>query len=328
MTPDLLLLALALMALMPALFFSFFRHISNNQAGVVEKRWSLKGSVPSGLIALEGEAGYQPKLLRGGFHLLNVFQYRIHTVPLVTIPQGRIGYVFARDGRQLEPTQTLASSIKATEFQDVEAFLRGGGQKGPQRKILREGTYAINLAQFAVITQDKVYVLPLDKQEDALFRRMADIIAERGGFSPVVIKGTDDAVGVVTTHDGPSLPQGEIIAPTVGDDPSVTPTYHNNFQDPERFLAAGGKRGRQLQALAEGTYYINRLFATVELIPKTVIEVGHVGVVISYTNGSSSRISCFPTRQPTDQPGTHAVWVEPGHPDPLPSLRSTGRGSG
>jgi uncharacterized membrane protein YqiK len=166
------------------------------------------------LIALEGEAGFQPRLLRGGFHLLNVFQYRIHVVPLVTIPQGRIGYVFARDGRSLEPTQTLASNVQASDFQDVEGFLRRGGQKGPQRKILREGTYAIHLGQFAVITQDRVYVLPLDKQEDAVYRRMADIIAERGGFVPVVIKGAEDGMGVVTAHDGSSLPQGELIAPT------------------------------------------------------------------------------------------------------------------
>ena len=52
---------------------------------------------------------------------------------------------------------------------------------------------------------------------------------------------------------------------------------------PEKFLQAGGLRGRQLQTLVEGTYYINRLFATVEMIPKTVIEVGNVGVVVSYT---------------------------------------------
>ncbi len=42
-------------------------------------------------------------------------------------------------------------------------------------------------------------------------------------------------------------------------------------------------RGRQLQVLVEGTYYINRLFATVEMIPKTLIDVGNVGVVVSYT---------------------------------------------
>ncbi len=96
---------------------------------------------------------------------------------------------------------------------------------------------------------------------------------------------------MVTVHDGPSLIQGEIIAPTVGDDSGEPDTYHNNFQDPDKFLRAGGMRGRQLHAIAEGTYYINRLFATVEMIPKTVIEVGNVGVVVSYTGDIGKDLS-------------------------------------
>ena len=74
----------------------------------------------------------------------------------------------------------------------------------------------------------------------------------------------------------------DIIAPSVGDDPANPETYHNNFQDPEKFLKAGGFRGRQHQVLVEGTYFINRFFATVELIDKTLIDVGYVGVVVSY----------------------------------------------
>src|SRR5215813_10817356 len=259
------------------------RYIPNTRIGVVEKRISRIGSLSSGIIALHGEAGFQPAVLRGGLHFLPLFQYRVHIQPLVTIPQGRIGYIFARDGKPLLPAQALASNTTANDFQDVAAFLREGGQRGPQRKILREGTYAINLAQFAVITQEQVYYLPLEKDEERVFRGMASLINDRGGFQPVVIKGVDDEIGIVTVHDGPSLSAGQIIAPTVGDDPSKTDLYHNSFQDPEMFLQAGGRRGRQLQVLVEGTYYINRLFATVEMEPKTVVDVGNVGVVVSYT---------------------------------------------
>jgi uncharacterized membrane protein YqiK len=279
---------LHLLALLGAGFFLLFvvmgtRFIPNDRIGVVEKRWSGRGSVKSGLIALRGEAGFQPWILRGGLHWLMPLQYRVHRMPLVTISQGSIGYVFARDGAPLEPMQTLASNVTADDFTDVGIFLQNGGQRGPQRKILREGTYAINLAQFVVITHDKVYFLPLSREEDDKIRRMASVIGERAGFAPVVIKGTDDLVGIVTVHDGPSLQQGEIIAPICGQDATDRTTYHNNFQDPERFLASGGCRGRQLQVIVEGTYYINRLFATVETIPKTTIEMGTVGVVVSYT---------------------------------------------
>src|SRR6187397_1658235 len=260
-----------------------FRYIPNDRVGIVEKLWSPSGSVTSGLIALNGEAGFQPALLRGGWHVLMPFQYRLHKMPLVTIPQGKVGYVFARDGQPLPPTQTLASNVTADDFQDVAAFLRAGGQRGPQRKILREGTYALNTAQFVVVTNERVHFLALDATEADTFKRMAMVISERDGFEPVVIKDAVDVIGIVTVHDGPSLPDGQIIAPTVGDDAATPELYHNNFQDPEKFLLAGGLRGRQLQTLVEGTYYVNRLFATVEMIQKTVVEVGNVGVVVSYT---------------------------------------------
>jgi uncharacterized membrane protein YqiK len=288
------------------------RYIPNNRVGIVEKLISGKGSVKSGLIAMGGEAGFQPQVVRGGWHLFVPFMYRIHKMPLVTIPQGKIGYIFARDGQDLPATQALAGNAQARDFQDVQGFLHAGGQKGPQRMILREGTYAINLAQFVVITEDQLYYLPLDRSELDTFTKMSAIIAERGGFRPVVIRGTDDEVGIVTVHDGPSLPSGEIIAPAVGQDKDHAASYHNNFQDADKFLAAGGLRGRQYQVLVEGTYYINRLFGTVELIPKTVVEVGTVGVVVSYTGSVGKDISGQEYRHgELVQPGERGVWSEP-----------------
>jgi uncharacterized membrane protein YqiK len=282
----------AAVAVIVFLFFLFgIRFIPNNRIGLVEKRFSTRGSIKSGFIALNGEAGFQPKVLRGGLHYLIPIQYVVHMMPLVTIPQGKIGYVFARDGKLLEPTQVLASNVTANDFQDVEAFLKNGGQRGPQNRILRDGTYAINLMQFVVITEGRVYSLPLNREESAIIQSMADSITERHGFRPVIIKDTDDKIGVVTVHDGPSLQQGEIIAPIVGDDPSEPDTYHNKFQDADRFLAAGGLRGRQLQVLVEGTYNVNRLFATVEMLPKTTIDVGFVGVVVSYTGEMGADLS-------------------------------------
>lgn len=293
-------------------FFLGVRYIPNDRIGIVEKRWSFRGSVKSGFIALAGEAGFQPEVLRGGVHFLMPFQYSVHKMPLVTIPQGRIGYVFARDGHPMSPTQTLAASTASKQFQDVRQFLASGGQRGPQRQIVREGTYAINLAQFLVVTEGKLFYLGMSREEDGVFRQMAQTIAERGGFTPVVIKGTDDSVGVVTVHDGPSLPQGELIAPVVGDSKTDLATYHNNFQDPEAFLAAGGLRGRQLQVLVEGTFYVNRLFATVELIAKTVVEVGHVGVVVSYTGNHGADVSGVEYKHgELVAPGERGVWSAP-----------------
>jgi uncharacterized membrane protein YqiK len=291
MTGVLVLAGLILLGVLMLIILSGIRVIPNTRIGIVEKRFSPTGSVKSGFIALNGEAGFQPNVLRGGVHYLIPIQYVVHAAPLVTIPQGKIGYIFARDGTLLDPTQTLASNVDVSDFQDVEGFLRNGGQRGPQRRILREGTYAINLVQFIVITDERVYSLPLSRQDMEVIQRMATVIAERGGFFPVILKDTDDKIGIVTVHDGPSLAQGEIIAPVVGDDSKNAETYHNKFQDPDRFLKAGGFRGRQLQVLVEGTYYVNRLFATIEMIPKTTIEVGNVGVVVSYTGEAGEDLS-------------------------------------
>jgi uncharacterized membrane protein YqiK len=304
------LASVAMVALIVLWRSNAIRYIPNNRVGIVERVWSAKGSVRKGFIALHGEAGFQAEVLRGGWHVFFPTQYRVHVVPLVTIPQGRIGYVFARDGETLPPTQALASNARASDFSDAASFLEQGGQRGPQRRILREGTYALNLAQFVVITADGLYYLPLSKDEEKMFQAMAALLGQRHGFSPVVL--TDDLVGVVTVHDGPSLPQGEVIAPTVGDHTDAPATYHNNFQDPERFLAAGGLRGRQLQVLVEGTYYINRLFATVETIPKTVIDVGHVGVVIFYTGLTGLDLSGDAYRHgEMVKMGERGVWQEP-----------------
>ncbi|MBW8816505.1 MAG: flotillin family protein [Caulobacterales bacterium] len=288
------------------------RYIPNNRVAVVEKLWSQKGSIRAGVIAMDGEAGFQPDVLRGGLHFFMPFQFRLHVHSLVTIPQGRIGYVFARGGRPLAADQTLAANPAGTDFQDARAFLEGAGQKGPQRQVLREGSYAINLAQFVVVTRDETFALKLDSADDALLDQMSEIIEQRHGFEPVVIKDADDQIGVVTVHDGPGLAAGEIIAPTVGADPAEPSTFHNSFQDPEKFLAAGGRKGRQLQVLVEGTYFINRLFATVEPIAKTVVEVGQVGVVVSYTGEAGVDTSGEGYRHgELVETGRRGVWKDP-----------------
>lgn len=258
------------------------RVINSNEVAVVEKWWSLKGSLKDSIIALNGEAGYAPGLLRGGIHFKSVLMYKIHKYPLITIPQGQIAYLFARDGAPLSPVQTLGRIVpEANNFQDVSGFLKNGGQRGPQRGILREGTYAINLAQFIVITPSALKSISSNlKQERNELVSMQKTLAEREGFSPVVIMGrggneSSDMMGIVTVHDGTPISQGEIIAPDVGEE-------HASFQDPEKFLELGGRRGKQIQILTDGTYYINRLFATVEFRPKTVVPIGFVGVVVSF----------------------------------------------
>ncbi|MDR3634153.1 MAG: SPFH domain-containing protein [Isosphaeraceae bacterium] len=321
------------------------RYISNNRVGIVEKLWSPKGSVTDGrIIALNGEAGLQADLLRGGLHFgLWRWQFKIHRVPLVTVPQGKIGYVYARDGEPLPPSQTLGTVVDCNNFQDARAYLLGKaqgpeqepviGQRGRQRAILREGVYAINLALFVVITDDAVYRLDVGGQRElkTLVSWQAELNHE-SGFLPVVIGGPVeapdpfapgkvmlvDSIGIVTVMDGPSLGPGEIIAPAVGTD-RAEKFYHNNYQDTEAFLLAGGRRGLQYVPLTNGTYFINRWFATVESIPKTVVPIGYVGVVVSYVGRTGHDLSGDKFRHGERvAEGERGVWERPLGPGKYP----------
>lgn len=326
------------------LFLPWFalRLIPNSCVGVVEKLWSASGSVPEGgIIALEGEAGYQADLLRGGIHFgLWRWQYRVHVCPLVIVPQGKIGYVYARDGQPLPPSQTLGRVVDCNYFQDARSFLQPTsnklneqfpvGQRGRQLAILREGVYAINPALFIVITEDAVYTLDrlLSTWELQNVTSWQRALVQVDGFTPVVIgqpmRTNDplhteqhqvvDSIGIVTVHDGASLASGEIIAPEVGSEDGDA-AYHNNFQDAQRFLNGGGRRGRQYQPLTDGTYFINRWFATVEQIPKTVVPIGYVGVVVSYYGRAGSDLSgeAFRHGERVTE-GERGVWERPYGP--------------
>src|ERR1041384_3962772 len=287
-------------------------YIPHTQVGIIEKIWSSRGSLREGqIIARNGEAGYQARFLRGGIHFgLYPWQYRIHKEPLVVVAEGKMAYVYARDGVPLEPVQTLGRTVDSNHFQDAVRFLEAQGQRGRQRGILREGVYAVNLALFVVITEDRVFSGPVKESADRyeswkaqlaglrafdprvigagqsrFTAHLADTSASEAGSPPSLAAASPDfnpntdTIGVVSIQDGPTIGSGEIIAPEVK---ATGGRDHNYFQDPEAFLALGGKRGKQLQVLTDGTFFINRWFGTVEIKAKTLIPIGYVGVVVSY----------------------------------------------
>ena len=81
------------------------RYIPNNRVGIVEKLWSPRGSVPEGrIIALDGEAGFQADVLRGGVH----FGLLALAVPH---PQGAAGHRAAgQDRLRLRPRRRAAAA--------------------------------------------------------------------------------------------------------------------------------------------------------------------------------------------------------------------------
>jgi len=125
-------------------------HIEH-EVGIVEKMWSAKGSIKRasspcrrGRVSARDRPRRHPCLLS--------FTYRIHKSILVTVGQGKIAYVFARDGAPLAPSQVLASmTARESGFPGCPDVSDERRPKGPQRTILREAPTPSTTTQFAII---------------------------------------------------------------------------------------------------------------------------------------------------------------------------------
>lgn len=280
------LIVLALLAAAAWLFLAPV-YIRENRVGLVIKRFGTRSLPPGALIALEGEAGYQADALAPGLHWFYwLWQYRVVHAPVTIVPAGGLALVVAHSGADIPPGRILASRVPCDNFQDARAFLVNGGEKGRQLGILTAGTYRINPALFAIITEDN---------------------AEHYGVNPDslrVLSVERDRVGIVTTLDGAPIPEGEIAGPVL--------TCHDNFQDSQAFLTAGGSRGLQEQVLLSGQWNINPWFARVEQVPMVEIPIGHVGVVISYVGRPNEDVSGAAFKHGNlVVPGHKGVWVTP-----------------
>src|SRR5262249_2605830 len=86
-----------------------------------------------------------------------------------------------------------------------------------------------------------------------------------------------------------------------------------------------GRRGRQYVPLTDGTYFINRWLASIEVIPKTVVPIGYVGVVVSY-HGRVGRDTSGDTFRHGERvaEGERGVWERPLGPGKSPFTPSPG----
>lgn len=268
--------------------------ISERQVGVVIKRFSSKSLPPGRLIALNGEAGYQADTLAPGWYLgYFPWVYSIKKVPVTVIPQGEIGLVVAADGAAIPAERILGKTVDCDKFQNARKFLSNGGEKGRQLGILTAGAYRINTALFTIITKQT---------------------AQQQGMSPAdleVYQIEPDMVGIVTTQDGAPIDEGEIAG--------LYLPGHDNFQNAQAFLEAGGRRGLQEQVLLSGAWNLNPWFVGVEQVPMTEIPIGYVGVVISYVGKAHIDVSGVEFKHgDLVNVGHKGVWVTPLYPGKHP----------
>jgi uncharacterized membrane protein YqiK len=260
--------------------------IAEDESGLVIKLFG-RDLPPGRLIATGGEAGFQARLLPPGWHFGYFrWQYRVERVPLVVVPPGQIALVVAADGDAIPAERILAKEVACDHFQDAEAFLAHGGERGRQLAYLRAGSYRINPALFKVIT--------------------ARNAAEYGlnGSDLQVCYVPPDRIGIVTAMDGAPIVAGDLAGPIIAG--------HDGFQSGQRFIAAGGRRGLQEEVLLAGSWNLNPWFVTVEGIPMTEIPIGYVGVVVSYVGKEHADLSGDEfTHGDLVARGHKGVWVEP-----------------
>lgn len=255
--------------------------VPEDRIGLVTKKFVLFGadkSLPDGrIIATKGEAGYQAQTLAPGLYWgMWIWQYSIDMTGFTLIPEGKIGLVLSKDGKEIPTGRILARKVESDNFQDATAFLNNGGQKGRQTAFITTGSYRINTFLFEIVIADQIKIY-------------------------------ENMIGIVTALDGEPIPQGQIAGKFVED--------HNNFQDFDKFLEHGGNRGLQPQVMLAGSYYINTWGILIEQNPMTDVPIGYVGVVISYIGEDGQDVTGDTFKHGNIvSKGQRGVWMEPFGP--------------
>jgi len=256
------------------LYFLVFRgifRVADSQIGILTRKFTGKKMPQGQVIARHGQIGIQAQTLVPGLYYRFPLVWSVKRVPITTIEENTIGLVEAVDGKPLPKNRLLGDEVLCNSFQDAEAFLDGGGFKGPQVEILRPGRYRINTSAFNV------------------------------KIAPATVVSADK-VGMITAEDGLPLSSKLIVAPLplTGEGGSTDPEYpkarsHNYFQDGQAFLESGGYRGPQLDTLQPGVYYINSMLFSVEVIAIAEIPPGFVAVLRSNVGEELERSESVPT---------------------------------
>jgi uncharacterized membrane protein YqiK len=305
-----------------------FHSIGPSQVGLVTKRVGRKLDAEQ-ILALNGEAGYQAALLMPGLRFKLFPLYGVQRFDWVQVPPGRIGLVIAQVGTPL-PTGAKSAVYKPEfgNFANVRTFLDNGGQKGVQRPVLPPGTTApIHPIGFIVATGDEVFGKIVSESAEKAINNVDPAVL---GVVQITPQGDRDVVGVVTTLEGPP---SSGIASRIGGFADVEEMersgsgsatqviqavlrskndLHDNYQDYQAFLDAGGRIGLQHDPLLYGSYLLNPFLVRVELREMLVVRQGEVAVIKSYvglptedTSGEEFKFGSIV------DPGHQGIWAEP-----------------
>ncbi|HSM93037.1 MAG TPA: SPFH domain-containing protein [Anaeromyxobacteraceae bacterium] len=237
-----------------------------------------------GFIQNGGQKGPQIQFLPPGYYRVNTLMFRVQKLPITRIPGGKVGLVEATDGARIPEGRLLAARITGhSNFFDGEAFIRNGGEKGRQLDVLMPGVYRLNPMLFRII--------------------------EIADWTHV---GADQ-VGIVTINEGKPITDPSKIAAD-----ELPLNVHDNFQNADAFLKAGGQKGLQIPVLRAGNYAINPWFATIEKVDMIQVQIGSCGVVTSYVGGEGQDLTDDAVNAKIVANGSKGIWAEPLQPGKHP----------
>jgi len=313
--------------------------IGPTDIGLVVKKFSPKKLQDDDIIAFKGEAGFQAELLMPGLRFKLWPLFSVIQRPWMQVPAGEIGVIISQVGGALPMgAKSAAFSENIGNFANLPQFVQNFGQKGVQRPVLPPGTLLpLHPAAFLVITQSQVFGLPADPDLRAL-AKAGQLGPESFGLRPeqlqvtvIAPQGEKDYVGVVTALEGEPLAKGDIASRLGGyediraseaqdaSDAEIVEqllgnqnTRHNNYQDFQGFIDAGGKIGLQHDPLLYGAYLLNPFLIRVELVPMLVVNQGEVAVIKAFvglptidTSGEEFKFGSIVA------PGHRGIWREP-----------------
>jgi len=317
---------LILLGLIVFVIYNSLVNVGGREIAVLERKW-FGTKMPKGrVVAMSNEIGIQARTLGPGLHLLIPFLYKAKKVPFTIIGEVEIGLIESIDGNSIPAGKIFAKvSPNHNSFQDGEAFLKNGGEKGPQIEILAPGNYRINPFLFHIRSEKAVMI---DKGQIGVITAMdgnpishgrllamkvdghsnfedGELFLKNGGQkgpqSEILLPGTyriNKDLFYIEIYNATVIPSGKVGLITALDGEPLPETEyvaksvedHDNYQNVKRFLEAGGQRGPQFDVLRPGTYYVNPMMFKVELDDVATIQRGQVAVVVSNVGEEPSKI--------------------------------------